>query len=246
MLYATNMMLMSKARGGRRRAVPLAPAAHVSFRRVSKLSLIKRSAASVRLLNLLDGVQSVLAVISSVLWMLYTYEPFDSYRWLYFVQFVISVAYICDLLLRFAVSGLVYLRTRWAIFDALTSLPILWWVYELGWYCSNDCSTSANGWVAFITAMQVVWNFLVVARFLRVFKLLRITQLRSMTFLFPNALFRGLLSLLFTVAMIIVLGGGLVYLIESAWPYGEPFTYQEALYFMVRLHCQHARVKDCA
>ena len=237
MLYANNMILLNNARQRRRAKAgpvkPLTSSAHVSFKRVSRLSLIRRSAASVRLLNLLDGIQSVLAVTSAILWMIATYAPFDSYRSFWWIQFMLTVLYACDLVLRFMVSGVVYLRTRWASFDLITISPILWYAYLLGFFCTTDCSRSTNGFVAFIVALTQVWSFLTVARFLRVFKLLRLTELRSMTFLFPNALFRGLVSLVFTVLMIIVLGGGLIFLIENAWSYGEQMTFQESLYFMV-------------
>ena len=239
MLYASNMILLNNARQRRAAASttpskPIRSTAHVSFRRVSRLSLLQRSAASVRILNLLDAMQSLLAVMSSLTWMIATYAPYNNYRSIWWIQFILTILYICDLILRFAVSGLVYLRTRWALFDFVTCLPILWYMYLLGFYCTTDCSTATNGFVAFIFALTQVWSFLTVARFLRLFKLLRLTELRSMTFLFPNALFRGLVSLIFTVLMIIVLGGGLIFLIENAWSYGEQMTFQQSLYFMVR------------
>ena len=243
MLYVSNMLLLNNARQRRRGTAasgqPVASTAHVSFKRVSRLSLLKRDAASVRVLNLLDGVQSVLGLVSAVLWMVATYSPYDQYRSLWYFQFILTIVYACDLLLRFMVSGVVYLRTRWALFDFVTILPILWYMFLLGFYCSVDCSRATNGFVAFVSALAQVWGFLTVARFLRVFKLLRLTELRSMTFLFPNALFRGLVSLVLTVLMIVVLGGALIMLIENAWSYGEPMTFQQSLYFMV--HTQQQR-----
>ena len=236
MLFISNQLLLNNRTRQRRQARgPVSHAAPVSFKRVSRLSLIRRSAASIRLLNLLDLTQSLLALTSALTWMIATYSPYSSYRSIYWIQFILTIVYACDLLLRFCISGLVYLRTRWALFDVMTILPILWYMYLLGFYCTTSCSRVTNGFVAFVTALAQVWSFLTVARFLRVFKLLRITELRSMTFLFPNALFRGLLSLILTVLMIIVLGGGLIFLIENAWSYGEMMTFQQSLYFMVSL-----------
>ena len=247
MLLTNSLVLLNarqRRRGGAASTIPSKPltaSSHVSFKRMSRLTLIRRSAASVRLLNLLDGIQSILGVTSAVLWMIATYSPFNSYNSFNWIQFILTIVYACDLILRFMVSGIVYLRTRWAVFDFITILPILWYMYLLGFYCTNNCSQATNGFVAFITALAVVWSFLTVARFLRVFKLLRLTELRSMTFLFPNALFRGLVSLIFTVLAIIVLGGGLIFLIENAWSYGEQMTFQESLYFMVSAWTQRHR-----
>ena len=192
---------------------------------------------TIQVLNLLDAVQSVLAVTSSLLWMLQAWQPYNDvqtnpgYRVIW-VQFSLTVAYMADLAFRVTLEGAVYMQTKWALFDFCTCLPILWLMYMLGFYGDN-ASQATDGFVSFLVALQVVWQWLILARFLRVFKLLRLTELRSTTFLFNSELTRGVFSVAITILAFIVLGGGLIFLIESAFTYGVSMTYQQALYFMV-------------
>ena len=245
MLFVTSATLIQRrnvsqhggaASAAPRRASPSSSSPHtrVSFRYVPRLTLLHRNVASIHLLNLLDGLQSLLAVTSALLWMVQAYPPYSTKSNIVYIQFVLTAVYIVDLLLRLSISGLSYVQTRWAVFDFVTTLPILYFMYQLGWYGSDGSqSTATAGFVNFVVAFSQVWSWLTLARFLRVFKLLRLTELRSMTFLFPNALTRAVVSLLLTVLMIIVLGGALMFVIENAWSYGEEATYQQWLYFMV-------------
>ena len=213
---------------------PSSSSSRVSFRRVSQLRLLQRRVGSIRLMNALDGAQSVLALLSALLWMVQAYPPYSGYQNILWIQFIVTVVYIVDLLLRVALCGSGYLLTRWAVFDVVTCLPIFWLMYLLGFYHdSSGGSEATSGFVTFLVALQQVWSLLILARFVRVFKLLRLTELRSLTFLFPNALTRTVASLLLTILAIIALGAGLMFLIENAWSYGEQQTYQQWLYFMV-------------
>ena len=240
MLYATTATLMQR-RGQqqpqqrRRRVASPSPSSlcgssspsPVHFRSVPRAALLQHSVAAIRLLNLLDALQSVLAVTSALLWMVQSYPPYSSHLDIVYLQFVITLLYIADLCLRLSLSGLAYVQTRWAVFDLVTILPILYYMYQLGWYGTRQSTEAGAGFVTWVVALTQLWSWLTLARFARVFKLLRLTQLRSTSFLLPNALARGVASLLLTVLMIIVLGGGLMFVVENGWTYGESATFQQ-------------------
>ena len=175
--------------------------------------------------NVIDAVQTLLALASSLSWLVGAYWADYDQPALVRLQFGFSVAYIAALLCQLASSGLVRGREAWLAFDACTSLAIVYQCYQLGYYDGDD-----GGWLNFLTAMQVPLQWLVVARFLRIVRLFKRTTLRSGALVISSDLVRSLTSLLFTVACFIVLGGGLLQLIENSVSTGNQLSMWDALY----------------
>ena len=201
------------------------------YTRSSRAARLRASILDYKWMNVMDAVQALLGVLSTLLWMIQSYPPYDADRTIYVFQFALSCLYIADVLVRLATYGTLYLLSKWALIDILTVLPIIYTVYQLGWIPRD--TTEERGFVVWVVDLTVVWQWLTLARFLRVYKLLRIAELRRFTLWSNNELSRGLSKLLLTVLTIIILGGGLVFLIENAFSYGEQMTFQQSLYFMV-------------
>ena len=201
------------------------------YSRSSRLHRLRGVLVDYKWMNLLDAVQALLGVLSTLLWMVQSYSAYSDDSVIFLMQFVLSVLYIADIIVRVATSGALYLWSRWALIDVLTVLPVVYTIYQLGWL--PDDTTEDRGFIVWVVDLTVVWQFLILARFLRVYKLLRIAELRRFTLWSNNELSRGLSKLLLTVLSIVLLGGGLVFLIENAFSYGEPMSFNESLYFMV-------------
>ena len=175
--------------------------------------------------NVLDSVQTLLAIGSTVAWMVGEYyDGNDNRRWVV-TQFAFSILYICAWLAQLASSGLVQHRTRLLLFDAVVSLPIFYQAYQLGYYDDDS-----HGWRKFISALHVPLQWLVVARCMRLVRVFQRTSLRSGALLISSDVVRSVSSLLFTVVCFVVVGGGLLQLIENASVNGAQLSVWDSLY----------------
>ena len=175
--------------------------------------------------NVIDGVQTLLAIASAVLWLVGEYWDSNGLHGLVDAQFTLSVCYIGALLAQLASSGIGKHRRQMLAFDAVTSLPIFYQSYQLGYY-SHD----SHGWNEFITDLHVPLQWLVVVRSLRIVRLFKRTTLRSGALIINSDIVRSVASLLFTVLCLIIVGGGLLQLIENASVDGSQLTVWDALY----------------
>ena len=206
-------------------------ASNSTLTRSTRLRSIGAAIVDYKWMNMLDMIQGLLGVMSTLLWMIQSYPDYRDNHKIFLIQFVLSILYIADLFTRIAVSGTLYLYSRWALIDIVTILPILYTIFQLGWVPYN--TRAERGYVQFLIDFQVVWQFLTLSRFLRLYKLLRIAEFRRFTVFSNNNLSRGLTKLLLTVTTIIVLGAGLEYLIENSAVDGNGMTFNQSLYFMV-------------
>ena len=177
--------------------------------------------------NVLDSVQTLLAVFSAVTWLVGEYWQGNNTRGFVDTQFTFSLLYIAAWLAQLASAGINQHRRRLLVFDALTSLPVFYQAYQLGYY-----SGDRHGWVKLISALRVPLQWLVVVRSLRLVRLFRRTTLRSGALIISSDLVRSVTSLVFTVVCFIVVGGGLLQLIENAFANGSQLTVWDALYTM--------------
>lgn len=210
---------------------------HVAIRRAG--GFLAHTFWAVRWMNVSDIVQGVLGVLSTLLWIVQCYAidqmvDHSTNHKILIIQFILSLMYIFDFLIRSVLLGLKYLWTRWALIDLLTILPIWYTMYQLNFYRTDrDEGYLINGFVRFVVDLSVVWQLLILCRFLRLFKLLRIEALRKLTFWSNNEMSRGVSQLILTVVTIIVLGGGTMYLIENNSPDGTTITFNQAIYFLI-------------
>ena len=175
--------------------------------------------------NVIDTIQTLLALVSSVVWLVGEYWTNNDEPGLLRAQFSLTIIYAAALVAQSASSGIRKYRQVWLAFDAVTCLPIFYQAYQLGYY-----SGDSGGWNGFITALQVPLQWLVVARFLRMVRLFRRTTLRSGALVISSDVVRSVTSLLFTVFCFIIVGGGLLQLIENSSTAGtQPDTW-DALY----------------
>ena len=175
--------------------------------------------------NLIDSAQTTLALASAIVWLVGEYWTDNEQYAILRTQFAFSVAYTAALLAQLASRGLRTHRQQWLAFDAVVSLPIFYQAYQLGYY-----SGEAQGWQTLVSALQVPLQWLVVARFLRIVRLFQRTTLRSGALVISSDLVRSVTSLLFTVFCFIVIGGGLLHLIENAFATGNDLSTWEAMY----------------
>ena len=206
-------------------------ASNSTLTRSTRLRSLGAAIQDYKWMNMLDMIQAMLGVMSTLLFMVQVYPGYRDNQSIFVIQFVLSCIYIVDFFTRVAISGTLYLYSRWALIDILTILPILYTIYQLGWVWDNN--RTERGYIQFLIDFQVIWQFLTLARFLRLYKLLRIAEFRRFTMFSNNSLSRGLTKLLLTVTTIIVLGAGLEYLIENNATDGNGMTFNQSLYFMV-------------
>ena len=175
--------------------------------------------------SIIDSVQTMLALSSSIIWLVGEYYLNNDQPTVVRLQFSLSVLYVAALLAQFASPGIRKHRVEWLVFDCVTSLPIFYQAYQLGYY-----SGEASGWLTLITALQVPLQWLVVTRFLRVVRLFEHTTLGFGALVITSDVVRNVTSLLFTVFCFIIIGGGLLQLVENDVSGGNGLNVWEALY----------------
>ena len=193
-----------------------------------QLSNIYRMLSDFKWSNASDILQASMGIVSTVLFIISTYNIEGYHNSIEYVQLIFTCAYVLDFLGNILVTGLPYLLSRWSIIDFLTILPLWWNLYNLG-YLSN----ASSGFITFVDDGTPVWQFLTLCRFLRIYKPLQIAELRRLTFWSDNALSRGLWSLVATVTIIVILGAGLIYIIETEQSDGTQMLFHDAIYFLV-------------
>ena len=175
--------------------------------------------------QVVDSIQTLLAIGSAVLWLVGEYWNNNGAHGFIVAQFTLSIVYIAALLAQLSSAGIVQHRKQLLAFDAVVCLPIFYQAYQLGYYDGDR-----HGWVKLITALHVPLQWLVVARLMRLVRLFQRTTLSTGALIVSSDVVRSVSSLLFTVLCFIVVGGGLLQLIENASVDGSQLSVWDALY----------------
>ena len=111
---------------------------------------------------------------------------------------------------------------RWFVVDLLSAAPIVYLTNEVNWGTGN---------LTRIDKSSGFWDWLIFARIVQVYRLWHLDFLRI--WVATNELRRTFVVLLVTIVCILVLGGGLIYVLERNESDTDMAHFHEAIYFMV-------------
>jgi hypothetical protein len=171
--------------------------------------------------NVLTLLQAAVGLCSSLLWMVQTYSVPSP-----MIQFCFSAVLWACWLLRLSIGRLAYLISWWSVLEALTALPIVYSARQLHWLPSSFDQSPLS------VSVDVLLQWLILSRFLLLYRVLRLRQVQQLPLMSQRGVVHGSLKLLLAMMLLLVLGGGLVFLLEGVCEGGQSFVFHQAAYFI--------------